>query len=222
MGKLLREHRGEELVKIIRSQKLVRPLQLHVAYEVSHQLGIEPENILLEVELPVKNVDILIVDNTSGKDMPLLSISIRTQVASIKKNFTNNVNQLQGEVVSLKNYYPSLFTALVYLFSKVDMTTGEDCTSYYSENIPHKLLPTIGYGGNNRDRFDAALILVREWNDEGEPVSPSDLRLDFLRSYSPDAFWAKLSSLVGETRIKARYRLSLLMQRNEQEKFLGN
>lgn len=224
MGKLLhRALNDNRLQNLIRSQKLVRFLHLYIAEGLHQRLGFSPENIYLEAALPLKNVDILVVSTTQKVPIPLLAVSIRSQIASIKKNFTNNVNQLQGEVLALRSHYPTLPTALVYLLSLYDYTTGDDCTSYYAENIPLKLLPLIGMGGLSRDRFDAALLILEKWDSGGNPVYKGTLPADlqFLQGYQESEFWKRLESIVGNKAIKATYTLADLRDRETRQSFLS-
>lgn len=223
MGELLAQTSLRQLPSLIRSQKLVRPLHLYVAYTLHQRLNFSPEQIYLEAGLPLKKVDVLVLSQAETHKVPLLAVSIRTQVASIKKNFTNNINQLQGEAIALRSHYPALPIALVYLLKAEDHTEKEDCLPYYAENLPIKLLPLIGMGGINSDRFDAALLLIRDWDKKGKLLSPRlPPSLGFIQGYEEEAFWNRLQNIVGEKAIKAPYTLAdLLLNESKRKTFLG-
>lgn len=137
------------LEKSIRSQKFIRHLHVHIALKIHKTLGIDAKDILFETKLRNKNVDIAIVQDNQVK----IAITVRSQSSSIKKNFTNNINSLQGEVVSLKTYYPEARIGLVYLLKKSDLDTEDKCDSYYNENIPRRLLPLINTSIPTKDRL---------------------------------------------------------------------
>ncbi|MCX7980855.1 MAG: hypothetical protein N3A68_07420 [Bacteroidia bacterium] len=221
IGRVLLSTTPDERLSLIRSQRLIRPLHLYVAYQIYSRFNVSPEAILLEAKLPLKNVDVLVVEKVGSQALPVMAISIRSQLASIKKNFTNNVNQLQGELLALRSYHPTLSVGLLYLLSRKDYTTGEDCVEYYTKQIPKKLLPLIGVGGFARDRFDAALILVADWNEKGEPQQVGVPALSFLEAYNEENFWHEVSLLIGKSAIYSPYTLAVLMKDEEQRKFLN-
>ncbi|RME16978.1 MAG: hypothetical protein D6799_04360 [Bacteroidetes bacterium] len=145
--------------KSIRSQKFIRHLHLCVGINLHKKLGIPEHWIKYEVKLKNKNVDLAIIND---KDEILFAISIRSQIASVKKNFTNNINSLQGEVVGLKSLYPGLKVGLIYLYCATDWETNDNLLPYYNEQIPRKLFPLINTYTPTNDRFDAASILLFE------------------------------------------------------------
>jgi hypothetical protein len=150
MNKMNEYIKNVDVLKAIRSQKFIRHLHICIALNLHKKLKIPQKNIHFEVKLKNKNIDIGIIEDDQIK----LAISIKSQSSSIKKNFTNNVNSLQGEVVGLKSIYPNLRTGIVYLFKETDITTKDNCLDYYYTNIPKKLIPIIsGSNINSSDRF---------------------------------------------------------------------
>lgn len=103
-----------ELEYAIRSQKFIRHFHLHIALKIHKALQIPSHCIHFEAKMRNKNVDLLIMEENA----PKLALTIRSQISSIKKNFTNNINSLQGEVVGLKSIYTTLKVGLVYLLKK--------------------------------------------------------------------------------------------------------
>jgi len=148
------------LEKAVKSQKFIRHLHIFIALTLCKQLDISPEFIHFEVKLRNKVIDVGIIKDGDLK----VAISLKSQSSSIRKNFTNMVNALQGEVMSLKKYYPNLIVAFVLLLKRNDIKENIDCLNYYMDNIPRKLLPFISYG--TKDRFDSGSIII--WDiDEG-------------------------------------------------------
>jgi len=190
--------------KSVRSQKFIRHLHICIALKLNKELHVPSENIHFEVKLKNKNIDIGIVEDNEIK----FAISIRSQSSSIKKNFTNNVNSLQGEVVSLKSSYPGLKVGVVYLLKKTDLDTKDDCWSYYEQNLPRKLLPLINTNIPTHDRFDAACILIWDVNDKTKKV---ELFSNVItETYNIVNFMNDVKEILSESKIKSQFSVSEL------------
>lgn len=200
--------------KAIRSQKFIRHLHLHIGLKLNMEINIPKENILFEVEMHNKKVDLLVKEN----DEPKIVITIRSQISSIKKNFTNNVNSLQGEVVSLKSFYPDLKVCLVYLLKQKDFTTNDDCSNYYLQNIPKKLLPLINTSRPSTNCFDAALIIIWDINEEGKIIV--DDSNCFTQIYNEENFFNDLKAMIQSEKILAQFSLDDI-DINKLKEFLG-
>ncbi len=73
-----------------------------------------------------------------------------------------------------------------------------DCTSYYLEQIPRKLIPLIGMGGRAADRFDAGCLLLHDWDHPaGYRWDHLPSSLSFVKGLGPEAFFARIAQLVG-------------------------
>lgn len=190
--------------KSIRSQSFIRHLHLHIGFKLQKELDIPKENILFEANLKNKNVDIVIMENNK----PKVLITIRSQTSSIKKNFTNNINSLQGEVVSLKSFYPTCKIGLVFLLKKIDLATKDDCTNYYEENIPKKLIPLIAPNHINKDRFDTAMIII--WDIKEDGTIYIDNQNIFTKIYNEENFIKELKNIILPQLIKAQFSLNEL------------
>lgn len=196
--------------KAIRSQKFIRHLHINVALRLSDTVGIKPENIHLEVRLKNKNIDIGVIEENQLK----FAISIRSQSSSIKKNFTNNVDGLQGEVVKLKNSYPDLNAGVVYLLKRIDIKNNEDCMEYYLNKIPKKLIPIIsGTSLRTKDRYDTGCIIIWDIDESGNVYFEKDKYI--IDNFSIENFIRDIKELYGETKIKSQFTLSEL----DEEKF---
>jgi len=136
-----------------------------------------------------------------------LVVAVRSQSSSIKKNFTNNINSLQGEVVSIKTFYPEAKVGLVYLIKKTDIDTGEDCESYLNENIPKKLLPLINTSIPTKDRYDAAMIVIWDYDEKSGMVSIMKNNI-FTQIYNEDNFIRDIKSILEEEKIKLQFSLA--------------
>jgi hypothetical protein len=136
-----------------------------------------------------------------------LVVAVRSQSSSIKKNFTNNINSLQGEVVSIKTFYPEAKVGLVYLIKKTDIDTDEDCESYLNENIPKKLLPLINTSIPTKDRYDAAMIVIWDYDAHSGRVSIMKNNI-FTQIYNEDHFIRDIKSILEEEKIKFQFSLA--------------
>lgn len=199
----------------IRSQKFIRHLHIHIALKLQKEINISPDKIHFEVKLKNKNVDIAIIDNDKVK----LAVTIRSQSSSIKKNFTNNINSLQGEVVSLKTLYSDMRVGLVYLLKKVDIDTEDDCTNYYFENIPKKLLPLINTSIPTKDRFDAAMLIV--WDIDTQNKVYIDYSNLFTQIFNEETFIKDVKNILDEEKINSQFSLDQLSKEKMIE-FLKN
>jgi|GEM_PF-1352220 len=188
------------LEKSIRSQKFIRHMHICVALKLNKIVGISKENIHFEVKLRNKNIDIGVIEDNKIK----LAISVRSQNSSIKNNFTNNINSLQGEVVGLKSLYPDIKTGVVYLFKINDLTTNVNCLDYYAANIPKKLLPIIA--GNNlmtKDRFDTGCVIICDYDkDKDELIYEEN---DITKAFSMANFINEINDLYKETEITSQF-----------------
>jgi hypothetical protein len=191
------------LEKSIRSQRFIRHLHLHIAMKLQRELGINPEDILFETKLRNKNVDIAVVQQNEVK----LAITVRSQSSSIKANFTNNINSLQGEVVSLKTYYPNAKVGLVYLIKKTD--EKGDCEAYLNENIPKKLLPLINSSIPTKDRFDTAMIVIWDYDETSEKVKLIENNI-FTKVYNEENFIKDIKNILEEEKINSQFSLKEL------------
>ncbi|MCX7908224.1 MAG: hypothetical protein N2560_01720 [Ignavibacteria bacterium] len=189
------------LQKSVRSQKFIRHLHIHIGLKIQKELELPKENVLFEVEMKNKNVDLVI----TYKDEPKILITIRSQTSSIKKNFTNNINSLQGEVVSLKNYYPKCKVGLVYLLKKKDIANNEDCSNYYLENIPKKLLPIVNTNNPTKDCFDAAMVIIWDLDDVNNVIL-DDSNI-FVKIYNEENFIKDLKLILREQKIEPHFSL---------------
>ena len=173
--------------------------------QLRDRLGIHPENIHFELALKNKNVDLGVIE----KDELKMVISIRSQSSSIRKNFTNNINGLQGEIVGLKNIYPNIVAGVLYLLKKRDLTDNYDCLEYYLQNIPRKLLPIIsGAKVGLDDCFDTGSIII--WDlDENDRVS--FLTDNYIsQTFSIDNFFDDLREHYSEIKLKSQFNLNQL------------
>ena len=188
--------------KSIRSQKFIRHLHICIALKLNKELNIPSESIHFEVKLKNKNIDIGIIEENEIK----FAISIRSQSSSIKKNFTNNVNSLQGEVVSLKSSYPGLKVGVIYLLKKTDIDTKDDCWKYYEQMLPRKLLPLINTNIPTNDRFDAASIIIWDINEKTNKV---ELFSNIItQTYNIDTFMNDVKEIMSESKIKSQFSVS--------------
>lgn len=184
--------------KAVKSQKFIRHLHIFIALKLKNDLNIPDNHIHFELKLRNKNIDIGVVENDKIK----IAISIKSQTGSIKKNFTNNVNALQGEVVSLKSLYPNLKTGVVYLLKEEDLTNQDNCLEYYKTNIPKKLLPIISMG--RKDSFDTACIIIWEMKQNKLTLIDNDI----IRPYNIDNFISEIKFLYQEDNLKSSFKLS--------------
>lgn len=185
----------------VRSQKFIRHFHLHIALKIQKELKVSGDYIHFELKMYNKNVDLAIVENNNVK----LALAIRSQSSSIKKNFTNNVNSLQGEVVGLKSIYPNLKVGLVYLLKKTDIVSGEDLSEYYYENIPKKVLPLINTNIPTKDRFDAAMILV--WDIDEKNNVFIDTENPFIKVFNEDTFIEDVKKIIDEEKLISQFTL---------------
>jgi len=133
-----------------------------------------------------------------------IAISVRSQSSSIRDNFTNNVNSLQGEVVSLKNLYPDINTGVVYLLKRHDIDDDYDCLPYYEENIPKKLLPIIsGQGALSKDRFDTGCIIIWDIDKKGKVYFEKKSWITSI--FSIKNFLNEIKGLYGEAQLKSQF-----------------
>ncbi|ROL55963.1 hypothetical protein D9V84_10015 [Bacteroidetes/Chlorobi group bacterium Naka2016] len=190
------------LEKVIRSQNFIRHLHLHIAVKLSKDLNIPQNSVIFEANLRNKKVDLAIMEG----NQPKVLITIRSQTSSIKKNFTNNINSLQGEVVSLKTYYPDSYIALVFLLKRTDLSSKTDCLEYYNENIPKKLIPLINTSIPTKDRFDAALIIIWDIDNNGNIYLEKDNF--FAKIYNVDNFLKDINSIISPQKITSQFSLS--------------
>jgi hypothetical protein len=182
LGKMMAYLEKVGVEKSIRSQKFIRHLHILVAKKLADKLKDKAENIHFETQLKNKNVDLAIFDKEDLK----ISIAVRSQISSIKKNFTNNINSLQGEVVALKNAYPMVSVGVVYLLKRTDLEKKEDCLPYFLEQIPVKLLPILSnIGYPSKDRFDVGCIIIYDKDENGNIIIEDNL---LLKNYSINTF----------------------------------
>jgi len=186
--------------KAVRSQKFIRHLHILVALKLKNDLKIPPDNIHFELKLRNKNIDVGVIEDGKIK----VAISIKSQTGSIKKNFTNTINNLQGEVVGLKSLYPNLKAGLVYLFKQIDVSNQDNCLEYYKNNIPKKLLPIISIG--QKDSFDTACIII--WETENNNLKL--IENDIIKPYSIDNFINEIGFLYQEDNLKSAFTLNNL------------
>jgi len=208
--------KGEDKIKIIRGQQFIKLLHFSVAMNLYKKLNIPPENIFLEVKLKNKNVDIAVI---SGEKLNYV-ITVRSQMLSIKKNFTNNINSLQGELVSLKTLYPGLYIGLIYLLKGLD--ENEQCLiDYYKEQIPRKLFPLINTYSSTIQTFDSAAILLYESylnNDFATRCSIPDI----FNVYNFEVFLKDFKEHYFAQKPVARLSLNqLIKEKNTLQEFLG-
>ena len=202
LGKMYDYLNNIGLEKAIKSQKFIRHLHIFIALTLCKSLDISPEFIHFEVKLRNKVIDVGIIKDGDLK----VAISLKSQSSSIRKNFTNMVNALQGEVMSLKKYYPSLIVAFVLLLKRKDITEGVDCLNYYMNNVPKKLLPFISYG--TKDRFDSGSIII--WDIEDDIVKLEDNYI--TQVYDLDNLINDIKELYSEE-LKSQFSLNNLEDR---------
>lgn len=195
------------LEKSVRSQKFIRHLHICIAANIHKSLKYPSDKIHFEINLHNKKVDLGLFDEDA---QPFYVISIRSQISSIKKNFTNNINSLQGEVVSIKTSYPSIKVGLVYLLKVTDIDTKDECMSYYAENIPKKLLPMINTNIYSTDRFDAACLLFWDYKN-GKALLVED---DYLsRVFDISSFMKDTKQIIEGKEIKSQFSFKDLDER---------
>lgn len=167
------------------TQKFIRHIHIFIALKLK-AMGIPAADIRFETKLENKDVDLCVFK----EDKPFLVISIKSQSRSIKKNFTNAANALQGEATHLKNSYPELKVATFILYKKTDTTINEDCTTYYTEKIPAKILPIITPYFKSSNKFDNGCIVV--WDNNGNIITVDNTIL-VLKEFDTSNFfnWVK-------------------------------
>lgn len=189
--------------KAIKSQKFIRHLHICVALKLAYELHIPKENIHFEVRLKNKNIDVGVIEDNQIK----LAFSVRSQSSSIKKNFTNNVNSLQGEVVSIKSFYPDIRAGVIYLFKKNDVETKDNCLDYYLNNIPKKLMPIIsGAYQNTNDRFDTGCIVIWDYDEKTNKIVLEDNLI--TKTFSMKNFIKDIHALYTESKLKSQFTVS--------------
>lgn len=207
---------GKDRIKIIRSQQFIKLLHFAIAMNLYKRLNIPAENIFLEVKLKNKNVDIAIIN---GERLNYV-ITVRSQMFSVKKNFTNNINSLQGELVSLKTLYPGLYVGLIYLLKGLD--ENEQCLiDYYKEQIPRKLFPMINTYNSTNQTFDSAAILLYEsfLDDDFNSRCPVP---DIFNVYNFEVFLNDFKEhYFSQKPVARRSLLQLIEESNTLKEFLG-
>ena len=190
--------------KAIKSQAFIRKLHDYCIYELKRQ-GLKTEiskrgigkthknKITIKDELMVygshkpKNVDVGIVHDEAG---PLISISIRSQMSSIMKNFPNYYEGHIGDCISTHDKYPALVYGLIYLLPKKifrkDKEGNTRKENYKLQDIENKFEKIA----NRKDEYDVkhkyehiALLIVDFEKNPPEivdfiPHSRSDLRIE--------------------------------------------
>ena len=137
------------------SQKFIRHIHIYIALSLV-EIGIPEDNIQFETKLQNKNVDLCIFKDKK----PFLVISIKSQSSSIRKNFTNSANALQGEAASLKSSYSDLKVATFMLYKETDVVENVNCKNYYIEKILLKVLPIIVPMYNSPQKFDNGCLVL--------------------------------------------------------------
>lgn len=143
----------------IQSQRLVRCDHCAIASKLSKELNINPKNILFEAKVGEKNVDLVIVNDDN---IPIHTISIRSQYKSIKNNLKTNSENLANEAKNIKQKYVGVKTHLVYYFNLSDITTGIDMRKHYKDHLYKKYNNIITSNNNyDIDKYDSiAFIFV--------------------------------------------------------------
>jgi hypothetical protein len=116
---------------------------------------------------------------------------------------------LQGEVVSLKTYYPNAKVGLVYLIKKTDIDLGDDCEAYLNENIPKKLLPLINSSIPTKDRFDTAMIVIWDYDEKSKEVKLNENNI-FTKVYNEENFIKDIKNILEEEKINSQFSLKEL------------
>jgi len=110
----------EDPVKAVRGQGMINKLHEFSILELKRlgiserKVTIKSEGIIFGTHKP-KKVDVVVIHPQAG---PLIAISIRSQMSSIDKNFSNYYEGIIGDVISLHNRYPDLVVGEIYMLPK--------------------------------------------------------------------------------------------------------
>lgn len=182
-----------------KSQKFIRHIQIFIALKLK-DFDIPDNDIRFETKLIGKNVDLCIFKD----NIPFLAISLKSQSSSIIKNFTNTANALQGETTNLKSIYPNLKTCSFILYKKNDAELQEDCTKYYKENIPTKILPLISSHFISSNKFDFGCIVLWEITDKIIEIEQDE---PIFKEFGIDNFFQKIKELYENKNVKSQFTL---------------
>jgi len=110
-----------------------------------------------------KEVDVCILHKTAG---PLLNISIKSLMSSITNNFTNNYEQLIGDVSLFHERFPTLVMGSIFLLPSDVTTLGYKKENYplpYYAQLLSKLADREDYS-DNPNRFESIALLVVDFS----------------------------------------------------------
>lgn len=181
-----------------KSQKFIRHTQIYIALKLQ-QLDIPLNDIHFETKLHNKEVDLCVFKDNS----PFLVISIKSQSSSVKKNFTNTANVLQGEVASLKLSYPNLKVVTFILYKKTDSTLNENLTSYYSDKIPTKIFPIISPHYVHNSKFDMGGIIL--WDRDANGI---EIDNTLFQDFNTDKFFDWIKNVYEGKQVYSQFTLS--------------
>lgn len=118
----------EDPVKAVRGQGMINKLHEFSIGELERlgisqrKVAIKPEGIIFGSHKP-KKVDVVVIHPEAG---PLIAISVRSQMSSIDKNFSNYYEGIIGDVISLHNRYPDLVVGEIYMLPKETIIRGKN------------------------------------------------------------------------------------------------
>lgn len=110
-----------------------------------------------------KEVDVCILHKTAG---PLLNITIKSLMSSITNNFTNNYEQLIGDVSLFHERFPTLVMGSIFLLPKDVQALGYKKETYplaYYAQLLSKLADRQDYN-NNPNRFESIAFLIVDFS----------------------------------------------------------
>lgn len=109
--------------KATKGQSFIKKLHEYCKYEFT-QRGINESKVHLEKTVSgshsEKDVDVVVMGPQNNRKTiatgPLITISIKSQMSSVKKNFQTVYDRIIGEVLNLHNRFPLLIANCLYLY----------------------------------------------------------------------------------------------------------
>lgn len=119
-----------------------------------------------------KEVDVCVLHKRAG---PLLNITIKSLMSSITNNFTNNYEQLLGDVALFHERFPTLVMGSIFLIPKDVSVLGYKKESYNLPRYAHllsKLADREDYS-DNPNRFESIAFLIVDFAKNPPQIVPN-------------------------------------------------